>query len=92
MYQNKIKRILDLAVALCVLPFFILLFLVVAPLIWLEDKGSIFYHAKRIGKDCKQIDMLKFRTMKMHAPNKLNADGSTYNAQDDPRIIKRNEY
>ena len=88
MYQNKIKRILDLAVALCVLPFFILLFLVVAPLIWLEDKGSIFYHAKRIGKDCKQIDMLKFRTMKMHAPNKLNADGSTYNAQDDPRITK----
>ena len=38
MYQNKIKRILDLAVALCVLPFFILLFLVVAPLIWLEDR------------------------------------------------------
>jgi len=26
--------------------------------------------------------------MKMHAPNKLNADGSTYNAQDDPRITK----
>ena len=32
--------------------------------------------------------MLKFRSMKVNSPNILNADGSTYNGSNDPRVTK----
>lgn len=68
--------------------FFVLLLLVVGPLIKLEDGGPVFYVAKRIGKDGRSFSMFKFRSMKVGAPLWLNADGSTYNAEDDPRVTR----
>ena len=65
-----------------------LLLLVVGPLIKLEDGGPVFYVAKRIGKDGRSFSMFKFRSMKVGAPLWLNADGSTYNAEDDPRVTR----
>ena len=44
--------------------------------------------AERIGKNSKKLMMYKFRSMKVNAENILNADGSTYNAKDDPRVTK----
>ena len=39
-------------------------------------------------KDSKKLMMYKFRSMKVNAENILNADGSTYNSKDDPRVTK----
>jgi lipopolysaccharide/colanic/teichoic acid biosynthesis glycosyltransferase len=75
-------------VSLCGLPVFAVIFVVVAILIKLDDGGPIFYMAERIGKDGKMIRMFKFRSMKVNSPNILNADGSTYNGKDDPRVTK----
>lgn len=61
---------------------------VVAIFIWAEDRGSVFYLAPRRGKYGKIFKMYKFRSMKMNAPDIRNADNSTYNAPDDPRITK----
>ena len=88
MYEKYIKRVLDICISLIGLPFFGLLFVVVAPAIKLEDKGSIFYRAKRRGLNGRIFDMYKFRSMKMNAPDIRNADNSTYNSPDDPRITK----
>jgi len=87
-YEKCGKRCLDLLFALVALPFFVLLLLVVGPLIKLEDGGPVFYVAKRIGKDGRSFSMFKFRSMKVGAPLWLNADGSTYNAEDDPRVTR----
>lgn len=87
-YQNYIKRMLDLAICVCALPFFLILFVVVGIAIKLEDRGPVFYMAERIGKDCKLLRMYKFRSMKVNAPNILNADGSTYNSVKDTRVTK----
>ena len=83
-----VKRILDLLFALIALPFVLLIILVVAPFIWLEDKGPIFYAGKRIGYKGKPFGMLKFRSMKVNAPDIRLEDGSTYNGEDDPRVTK----
>lgn len=83
-----IKRLFDLCVALIALPFFVILYVIIAVAIKLEDSGPVFYMAERIGKDCKRLRMYKFRSMKVNAENILNADGSTYNAKDDPRVTK----
>lgn len=88
MYRKVFKRIIDLLIALLALPFFAILLLVIAPMIYFQDKGSIFYNAPRLGKNGKIFKMYKFRSMKMNAPDLRNEDGSTFNAENDPRLTK----
>lgn len=88
MYRNFFKRIFDLVLAIIALPFWLIILVVVGPMIYFQDKGSIFYNASRLGKDGKIFKMYKFRSMKMNAPDLRNEDGSTFNAEDDPRLTK----
>ena len=86
MYKKIIKRILDLLIGLIALPFVILITIIVAPMIYLNDKGPVFFNALILGKDGKPFKMFKFRSMKVNAPDIRNKDGSTYNGDDDPRV------
>ena len=88
MYRNFFKRIFDLVLAIIALPFWLIILVVVGPMIYFQDKGSIFYNAPRLGKSGKIFKMYKFRSMKMNAPDLRNEDGSTFNAEDDPRLTK----
>ena len=88
MYRNFFKRIFDLVLAIIALPFWMIILVVVGPMIYFQDKGSIFYNAPRLGKDGEIFKMYKFRSMKMNAPDLRNEDGSTFNAEDDPRLTK----
>ena len=88
MYKSFFKRFIDVVVSLVALPFFCLGFIFIAPLIYLTDKGPIFYNAERVGKDEKIFKMYKFRSMYVNAPDIRLADGSTYNGADDPRVTK----
>lgn len=88
MYKSVVKRILDIAIALAGLPFFIIIFVIFAPIIHFTDKGPVFYNAYRIGKNGKLFKMYKFRSMYVNAPDIRLADGSTYNGEDDPRVTK----
>ncbi|UBH11658.1 sugar transferase [Macrococcus armenti] len=88
MYQKYIKRILDILMSLILLPIMIIIFVPVAILIKMEDKGSIFFNGSRLGQQFKEFKMLKFRTMKENAPDIRNSDGSTFNSDNDPRVTK----
>ena len=88
MYKKYLKRIIDLIVSICALPIFIIFYIIIAPIIYFEDKGRIFYNGERLGKDGKIFKMYKFRTMKMNSEDIRNKDGSTYNGEDDPRVTK----
>ena len=78
-YVKVVKRIADILIGVCALPFLALIVVAVGVAIKLDDGGPIFYKAKRIGKNSKIFDMYKFRSMIVDAPNWTNADGSTYN-------------
>lgn len=86
MYRGFIKRAIDLILALIALPIWLVIIIIVGPIIYFQDKGSIFYNAPRLGKDGKVFKMYKLRSMKMNAPDLRNEDGSTFNAEDDPRL------
>ena len=86
MYKSFFKRIFDLLLSIIALPFVLLLIFIVAPFIWFEDRGPLFYNAYRIGKSGKPFKMLKFRSMKVNAPDIRLEDGSTYNGANDPRV------
>lgn len=83
-----LKRIMDFIISLISIVMLVPFLFIIALLIKLDDKDNIFYSAERIGKDCKKIKMYKFRTMKENCEDIRNADGSTYNSEDDPRVTK----
>lgn len=87
-YQIIIKRIIDIVLCLIALPFALLIVIPVGIAIKLEDRGPIFYYSKRLGVGFKEFGMMKFRSMKVNAPDLRNADGSTFNSDKDPRVTK----
>ncbi|WP_294783643.1 sugar transferase [uncultured Eubacterium sp.] len=92
MYQNGMKRVIDLIIAVIALPFLLVIMAIIAPIIFFNDKGPIFYNANRLGKNGKPFKMYKFRSMMVNAPDIRNADGSTYNGDDDPRVTKMGKF
>lgn len=88
MYKNIIKRILDFITALLLMPFLLIIMLIIGLIIKIEDRGPIFYSANRLGKNGINYKMYKFRTMKINAPDIRNEDGSTFNAENDFRLLK----
>ncbi|HEF7294304.1 TPA: sugar transferase [Bacillus cereus] len=88
MYKAFFKRLFDFILAIIALPFLLIILTIIGPIIYFQDKGSIFYNAPRLGKDGKVFKMYKLRSMKMNAPDIRNEDGSTFNAEDDPRLTK----
>lgn len=88
MYIKVIKPTIDFIIALIALPFFFVIWLVVAIAIKLDDGGPVFYMADRIGRNGKMFKMFKFRSMKVNAPVLYSADGSSYSAADDPRVTR----
>ena len=87
-YRKIIKRILDLILAIIALPFVLIICLIFGILIYIEDKGDIFYIAKRRGLNGSIFGMYKLRSMKMNAPDIRNEDNSTFNSANDTRVTK----
>ena len=88
MYKKIGKRLIDLVISIIGLPVFGIIFIIFAPIIKLTDNGPVFYNAERLGWKGKVYRMYKFRSMRVNAPDIRNADGSTYNGDDDPRVTK----
>lgn len=88
MIYRFFKRFFDIVLSLIALPFVLLAIIIFAPIIYFTDKGPVFYNANRVGKNGKIFKMFKLRSMKVNAPDIRNADGSTYNAEGDPRVTK----
>lgn len=79
---------MDFLLSLAAMPFFLLFLVFIAPLIYLDDKGPVFYNAERRGKNGTTYTMYKFRSMKVNSPDLRNEDGSTYNSKKDPRVTR----
>lgn len=79
---NFLKRAYDLLLAFLILIVSIIFWLPIALIIKLESQGPVFFKMKRYGKDKKEFDMLKFRTMREDG----NTRGMT--VHNDPRITR----
>lgn len=65
------KRIIDFTISLITLIILSVVLLILSLLIKLESPGPVFFKQRRIGKDKKEFDILKFRTMKIDAPSDM---------------------
>lgn len=88
MYNRFFKAIFDFLFALILLPFVLLILLILYPFVKIDSKGPFIYKSERVGSGEKKFNMYKIRTMKINAPDLRNDDGSTFNADDDPRVTK----
>ena len=65
----RYKRPLDLAILIAahvaLLPIWALLWAVVPLLVWLEDRGPVFFVQERVGKDGGTFGLIKFRSMRV---------------------------
>jgi lipopolysaccharide/colanic/teichoic acid biosynthesis glycosyltransferase len=96
-YQ-MIKRSIDVGIVLAVMPFALPIMMIVAALIYLDDRQSIFYTQPRTGYGGKRFQMYKFRTMRVGAKSVppttiVAADGTLRymwpeKVENDPRITR----
>lgn len=85
MYKNGIKRALDCILALLVLIVGGIPMLIVALLIRVESPGPALFRQKRIGKDGKVFEILKFRSMCVGAEH---TGSGVYSGKGDARVTK----
>ena len=62
-YNNKLKRVLDIILALCGLLVTLPLALVIAAAVKLDSPGVILYRQRRVGLNGNVFTLLKFRSM-----------------------------
>lgn len=86
MWQEHLKRVVDIAVSSTALVFLSPLLTLIAIVIRLDSPGSIFFRQKRLGRRGVPFTCYKFRTMIEDAPDLRNADGSTFNSKTDARV------
>ena len=95
LWELALKRLIDIVGSLigCLITGIIYIF--VAPIIYLKSPGSIFFTQERIGQNGKPFTMHKFRTMypdaesvkpSLMSQNKVSS-GMMFKMDNDPRII-----
>ena len=85
------KRLVDILCSFLLLVISIPLFFIIAILIKIDSKGPVFFLQKRCGKDGREFNMYKFRTMVKDAETlkkrlKNEMDGPMFKLRNDPRI------
>ena len=97
------KRLFDIVFSLLVLILFFPLYLILSLLIAVSSEGPIFYIQKRVGKNYKTFNCIKFRTMVSNADEMLSEIMATsphlreefqsnFKLKKDPRITKIGQF
>lgn len=89
-----VKRVFDFAFSAAVLVLLSWLFIIIAIMVKVDDpKGPVFFKQTRVGKNGREFEMLKFRSMCVDAEEKLadlkelnEKTGPVFKIAEDPRI------
>jgi len=92
--QAFVKRFIDIIGSIVGLVFTGILFLFVAPAIYISDPGPVFFSQERVGKNGRIFKLYKFRSMyqdaeerKAELMEKNEMKGLMFKMENDPRII-----
>lgn len=91
--EALLKRASDIAIGGLLLILALPTMVLIALVIWLADRGPVFYRQRRVGLDNREFGMWKFRSMVPGAEDlsiQLRgdniADGLLFKVADDPRV------
>lgn len=83
-WEQKLKRLLDIAFSFSVLLVGLPFWIMVALIIFLEDRGPVLYAQERVGQGNRTFTIHKFRSMRTDAEK----SGISWTTQNDPRVTK----
>ncbi len=83
--NTLVKRTMDLVLATGLMVVLSPLFAALALLIYLEDRGPIFYRQERVGEKGRIFQIVKFRSM---IPKAESLSGPVWASEDDPRTTR----
>ena len=84
-WNTFLKRLMDLLLSALALLVLWPLMAVIAALVYLEDRGPVFYRQLRMGLDGRPFRIIKFRTM---IPNAEESTGPRFAVPNDPRTTQ----
>jgi exopolysaccharide biosynthesis polyprenyl glycosylphosphotransferase len=79
-----VKRILDIAGSIVGLILAVPIFLIFAPIVYLQSPGPVIYRQAREGRNGRSFTIYKIRSMKLDA----EANGPQWSPNDDPRCLR----
>lgn len=85
MYKYFFKRFLDILLSTLGIIILLLPMLIIAIVIKIDSRGPVFFKQKRVGKNKKYFNILKFRTMRIDTPH----DAPTHELSDPKKWITR---
>lgn len=68
MYKFLFKRLFDILLSILILIVVSPLLIIISIIIFLQDFGPIIFIQKRVGKDGREFDFFKFRSMPVNTP------------------------
>ena len=87
--RDGYKRPFDLTILvlahILLFPLFVILWIGVPLVIWLGDRGSVFYVQERVGGSGRRFQVIKFRTMVRDAESRT---GPVWAAEQDSRVTR----
>ena len=83
--KRFIKRTFDIISCSFAVLLLLPLFLILALMVKLSSKGPVFFRQKRVTRDGRVFEMLKFRSMRTDMPEQ---NGPHWTEEDDPRVTK----
>ena len=96
MYKNVIKRMFDIILSVIAIVLLAVPMVIIIISIKIDSPGPAIYSHKRIGKNGKELNLLKFRSMYLSAeemitdftPEQKAELEDSFKLKDDPRITK----
>ena len=82
---HYLKRLFDIGASAVALILCAPLLALIALVIWIEDGRPVLFSQRRVGREGRRFDVLKFRTMR---PRSSEQDEDIYTRKDDPRITR----
>ena len=94
--HSLLKRTSDIIASSLIIVLLVPVWLIVPPLIWMQDRGPILFRQTRIGLNGKPFKIWKFRSMRINADAELagllreqnRTDSPLFKVDNDPRITR----
>ena len=89
MYKHFFKRLIDILISLLVIIIFSPLYIVVALIIYLQDKGNPLFKQKRVGLHEAEFILMKFRSMPVNTANVASTEVAQLKVTPFGKFIRR---
>ena len=84
-WEVSVKRLIDILISIGIVAGLMPFWLLIGIIIQIDSRGKILYRQERVGKESRQFNIFKFRSMSIDAESET---GPVWATEDDPRVTR----